>query len=173
MDVLAPIDVERSLVGLVSDAVLDSRPEHHLVAAHEVLHHVLELWLEGLRVDEVEVYLVVSSDLDSLVALDEVDEASYVQLLVLLPGLDVGVVLVSEDLEEEHSAGAPCDQSLVVDEVHLAQIHVCHSLELVVLSIVSVDRERLALAVERVDDVVFVVVEALVWKILLRALHLH
>jgi len=51
----APINVEADLITLVSDAIEAARAEHHRAASHEVVHAILELWDEGLRVDEVEV----------------------------------------------------------------------------------------------------------------------
>tara|TARA_B110000285_G_C15112449_1_gene611971 strand:+ start:1968 stop:2201 length:234 start_codon:yes stop_codon:yes gene_type:complete len=77
-----------------------------LVTAHEVGHNVLKLRLKRLRVDQVEVDLIVASDLDPLISLDEKDEASGLDLVVLPPFFDNISVLVffCFDLEEYHFA---------------------------------------------------------------------
>lgn len=100
MDEFPSVNVERSLVGLVGDTVLDFGAKHHLVAAHEVVHDIFKRWLEGLWVDQVEVNELVSGDLDPLVSFDKVDEASDFKLVVLLPLLFIRVFFILEYFEE-------------------------------------------------------------------------
>lgn len=170
MNELSSVDRESLLVCLVSDSIPHFRTEHHLVATHEVEHYVFQLWLESLWVNQVEVDLVVGSNLDSLVAFDKVDETSDVQLVVLLPELvdDVGVVfiLLFYDFEKHDLAGRSGDEGLVVDEEHLTKVLVSHLFEFGLLGVVTGDHEGLTLSIERVDLIVIGVVEALVWEIL-------
>ena len=100
MDVFPSVNVERPLVGLVGDTILDFGAEHHLVAAHEVVHDVFERGLERFWVDEVEVNELVSGDLDPLVSFDKVDESSDLKLAVLFPLLLALILLVLEYFEE-------------------------------------------------------------------------
>ena len=65
-----------------------------MVAAHKVSHNVFKRWFKGLWVDEVEVDFVIASDLDPLVSFNEEDEASSLNLIVLLPLFDDVSVLI-------------------------------------------------------------------------------
>lgn len=76
MLILAPINCKAPLIGLVSDAVADFGPKHHLVAVHVVSHYVLELGPQCYLVDQVEGYLVIRGHLDSNIAFDVVDETT-------------------------------------------------------------------------------------------------
>ena len=87
MLVFAPVNVKRLLVGLVSDAVPHLASEHHLTAIHEIEHHVFQVSLKCFRIDQVEVDLLISDDLDALVALDEVKVASFLKFLIHYPSL--------------------------------------------------------------------------------------
>lgn len=139
-----------------------------MIASHEVEHDVFEGWLECLWVNQIEVHLVVGGHLDPFVALNEVDEASHVNLVVLLPlfGNILVLVLLLDDLEEYYLTGRPSNECLVVEQVHLSKVHVGHLLELHLLGIIAVDGEGLSLSVERVDHVLVRIVETLVWEVL-------
>ena len=145
-----------------------------MIAAHKVEHNILKSWLESLGVDEIEVYLIIGGHLDPFVSLNEVDEASHVNLVVLLPLLGHILVLVFflDDLEEHNFTGRSGNKSLVVEEIHLTEVHVGHLLELNLLGIISVDGESLSLSIERVDHVLIGVMETLVREVLRGALHL-
>ena len=173
MLILSSIHSEGLLVRLVSDSVSDFWAKHHLVTAHEVGHNVLKLRLKRLRVDQVEVDLIVASDLDPLISLDEKDEASGLDLVVLPPFFDNISVLVlfCFDLEEYHFAWTSGDQGFIVEKVHLTEVHFCHPFVNNICGVVSVDVEGLALPVKRVYHIIIRVVEALVWKVLRGALH--
>ena len=172
VDVAPSVHIKGLLVGLVRDAVLDSRAEHHLVAAHEVEHHVFELGLESLQIDQVEVDVVVRRDLDSNVTLDVKDEASDVEGVILHPFLVLWIVFVRHDLEEQHCAGATSDQRLVVEQVHLAEIFVGHLLDFEVRWVACFNRESLSLSVEAIDNVIFGIVKTFVWEVHSIAVHL-
>ena len=184
MLVLPTVDVEAELVCLVGDAVADFGAKHHLVALHVVVHHVLETGLVSHRINQVEVDVLVGGDLDSLVALYEVDEPFDVESLVVGP-----LLLLSERIEhhfeEEDLARAPHGKSLVVDEVHRAEVFVEDLLIDHILQHGSPgpsghrkesserlnrDSEALALPVEAIDLVLVIVVEALVREVLAVAL---
>jgi hypothetical protein len=65
MDILASVDVNGLIVRLVGNTVLHFATEHHLGAIHEVLHHILQLWHQGLPINDVEKNMRVSCNLDS------------------------------------------------------------------------------------------------------------
>lgn len=63
---------------LISNCKFFRGPDHHCVALSVVVHHIFEnrdqcLWIYPVEIDKIDV-----GDLDSLVALDEVDLASQV-----------------------------------------------------------------------------------------------
>ena len=76
MHVFPPVDVKTFLVSFICDAVPDPSAEHHLVAAHVVIHDVLQLRHESFLVDEEEVDPIICGHLDSNIALDEEYETS-------------------------------------------------------------------------------------------------
>ena len=91
-------DLEVRLVSLEGDSVPDFATEHELGRIHEVIHHILEIWLESLLVDDVEVDFLIGSDLNSNIALDEVDLASHVvESFVLFPETCLLVDLEEQD----------------------------------------------------------------------------
>jgi len=168
MHELSSIHGKGFLVSLIGNTISDSGTEHHLVAAHEVEHDILEGWLESLWVNQIEVHLIVSGNLDPFVSFNEVDEASHIDLVVLLPLLGYILVLVFflDDLEKHNFTRGSCNECFVVEKIHLTEVHVSHLLELDGLSIISINGESLALSVERVDNVLIRVVETLVREIL-------
>ena len=88
MDKLSSVNSKSFLIRLVSDTISHSRTKHHLIATHEVEHDIFQSWLKSLRVDEIEVNLIIRGYLDSLVTFDEVNEASNIELVVLFPELN-------------------------------------------------------------------------------------
>ena len=100
MHVLSRVNVKTLFILLVRDGVFFLAANHHLVAPHVVLHYVLELGHESFLVDVVEVNVLVGADLDPLIALDEVNKALDLQVVILLPVIPL-VVGVPELLEEK------------------------------------------------------------------------
>ena len=100
MLILPAINVKRVLVLLISDAVFDFGAKHHLIAIHEVEHHILKFWLKSYWVNQVEIYLVIRGNLNSLVAFDEEHESSDVENTIFMPKLDGWVIFVVLDFEE-------------------------------------------------------------------------
>ena len=129
---LPPVNIERLLVGLVGDAVLDLAPEHHLRAVHEVEHHVLQSRLQGRPIDYVEVYVCVCRYLDSGIALDIVNETSLVDCVVLNP-FHLLREIVHHKLEKQDLGAAADYQGLIVDHIHRAQVFVMNFLLIKVL----------------------------------------
>jgi hypothetical protein len=78
MNEFSSVNSESFLIGLISDTISYFGTEHHLVASHEVKHDIFQCWLKRFRVDEIEVYLVVSGHLNSLVSFDKVNETSHI-----------------------------------------------------------------------------------------------
>ena len=82
---LSPMDVKTLLVGLVRDSVFDLGPKHHLRAVHEVVHHVFKLRHQRLPINDVEVDLGISGNLDSNVTLNVINEPAKINLVVKHP----------------------------------------------------------------------------------------
>lgn len=82
---LGSVDFKTALVCLEGDAVSHSLAKHHLGAIHVVLHHILQLGLARVRIDEHEIDLVICGDLYSHVPFGIIDSTSDVELIVLLP----------------------------------------------------------------------------------------
>ena len=76
MLVLCPEHVEAPLPILVGDAILDLWSNHHLDTVHEVIHHIVETWLQCLQVDDVKVNFLFCGNLDTNISLDVEQEAS-------------------------------------------------------------------------------------------------
>jgi len=106
--ILSSEDVKTSLVCFVGDTISDFGAEHHLIAAHKVVHHILQRRLKSLFVDQIEEYLEIGGDLDSDVSFDVVDEAPTVNDVVLFP-LPLLSILVHLNFEKQDVAGAASD----------------------------------------------------------------
>ena len=52
-------DVKASLVCFVGDTISHFGAEHHLIAAHKVVHHILQRRLKSLFVDQIEEYFEI------------------------------------------------------------------------------------------------------------------
>ena len=55
MHVLSSVDIETALILLEIYGVLVETSDHHVRAPIEVVHYILQGWLEGLPVDGVKV----------------------------------------------------------------------------------------------------------------------
>jgi len=107
--ILPCVNLESWLICLVSDSISDSGTKHHLGAPHEVVHYVLQTWLEGLLVNHVEVNLLICRNLDSNVSFDKVNlPAHFFKFVVLRP-----FVRLLIDFEKENGTRRSCDQSLI------------------------------------------------------------
>ena len=165
MDVAAAVDFEALLVLLVSHSILDLGTYHNLVAFHVVEHDVLQLCLQCLSIHFVKVDLVRRDHLDAHVIFYEVDGVladvsdGLVDLELAVVGFDAVL-----DFEEEDVAGAADDEGFVEDEVHLSErharlLHYC-VIESVRLCVLLRDDEGFGLAVDRVDFILLLVIEA-------------
>ena len=172
MFIFTGINAKVLLTDLVSDTIFDGGTKHHLVTLHEVDHGILQL-RNIILVYSVELDVLISDDLDSLVAFDEVDEASdVVEAEVVRPSL-VARDLIQLDLEEEDVARASGHQDLVVVEVHLAEIAIVDVIKLQIFVVSgelvhvvgTLDSQALSLAVEGVDLLLVAVIEGLVWEV--------
>lgn len=86
MFVLSPPDVERFLVCLVGDTVFDLTSKHHVSTLHKVVNHILQRWLKGNRIYQINKYLLIRCNLNTFITLDEVNETSMIQTIVHYPG---------------------------------------------------------------------------------------
>lgn len=82
---LSSVDQETGLVRFVRDAVLYFRSKHHLRALHEIVHYIFKFRHASIFIDQVEVYLLVGSNLDPYVATDEKYLTSVLHFVVLIP----------------------------------------------------------------------------------------
>ena len=86
MELLSLVYAESRLAGLESNAGSYSWTKHHLGASHVVVHHVFEFWLACVFVYEVEVYLLICRDLNSNIALDEINFSTHIwKFMIQLP----------------------------------------------------------------------------------------
>lgn len=110
-----------------------------------------------------------SCHLDADVAFDVVYESANSDAVVLFPLLHPShqVFLL---FEKENFAGASSDEGLAIVEHHLTQLLARNLFEAVVFRVVCVDAECLALAVEAIDFIPFLIIEALPREVLDRAL---
>ena len=100
MVVLTRPNSEPGLASFIRYTESDCFTEHHDRTLRVIVHGVLELRQESLRLDLVEVNDIVGHDLNSYVATDEIDlSSSVVQLIILLLEKCLWV-----DLEEKNGA---------------------------------------------------------------------
>ena len=85
MFVLSSVDVDASLVVLVSDAILDLGPEHHHRAVHEVVHHVFKLDFVSFKIDHVKQNLFFGDYLNPFIPFNEEDIATSIYSIVAIP----------------------------------------------------------------------------------------
>lgn len=116
---------------------------------------------------------MIRRDLNSLVALNKVDETSDLDIMVLLPG-DFTCDFLLLLLEEDDPTGASCDQCLVIKEVHLTEISVIHLLISVIIDLdfilfwsLECDGEALTTSIECVDFIILVIIERLIREVFL------
>ena len=79
MQLLPPVNLERTLVCRVGDTVLDSLSKEHLCAPKVVEHKVFQLRQVGVLVYQVKVNLFSSGDLNTDVPFVEGQETSVVE----------------------------------------------------------------------------------------------
>lgn len=148
----------------VSNPILDSPSKQHLSAVHVVKHYVFQLWHQSFFVHQVEVYAVVSRYLDSDVPFVERQETSVLECVEQGPLLLL-LHFVPDILEKHNVLGAPGYKAFVIDEYHLADIHVSAPIRVNLGYVLDRHIDVLALSVERVDFVVFIVIETLIWEV--------
>ena len=94
------VNVEAFLIRLICDSIFDFGAKHHLIATHKIKHDVFKFGLKSYWVNQVEIYDVIGGDLDSFVSFDEVNESTDLQLVVLFPQFDGGIILVLKYFEK-------------------------------------------------------------------------
>lgn len=165
MQVSPSINLEGPLVCLITDTVFHFWSKHHVITAHVVEHDIFQSWFQGIFVNKIKENFFVGGDLDSHVTLDVINETSCFDPMVQFPFL-LKSVFISYSLEKENFTGTSSNQSLPIDQEHLPKIHFCHSIQLVVPHIIRIDRQWLALSIEREDFFRNITVETFVRKIL-------
>jgi hypothetical protein len=101
MKVLSGVNRQAWLVGLVCDTEPDTSSKHHHRALHVIVHHVLQFRLKGLLINNEEVNLFISNNLNPYVAPNEIDLPSHViKSFVLCPEASFDI-----DLEEQDRVG--------------------------------------------------------------------
>lgn len=101
MLVFSSVDLETSLVGLESDTVANIPSKHHLSAVHVVVHGIFKFWLQRFFINQVEVDLIISGDLQPLVSLDVEYHTSCMNEVILLPESSA-CHIIHLDFEEEN-----------------------------------------------------------------------
>ena len=151
------MDGEVGLVDLVGHAVAHLRTEHHVGAVHVVGHRVLQLWLLGLGVKGVELYIVLLGHLNANVALDIIDEAHGLKCVIELP---VPLSIDNAGLSEEQNLiGAADNNYLIKDEHHIAEALVGNLLNPCLFLVINIDRKSLPLTIEQINLLVLDAIE--------------
>jgi hypothetical protein len=99
MHVLSLVNFKAPLILFVGNGIPFHCSYHHLVAKHEIIHHILQLRHKSIWIDHVEVYQSISCNLDSYISFDEIDETSVLHFVVENPRSSVVNQIV--DLFEE------------------------------------------------------------------------
>lgn len=170
MFVLSSVDYKGFLIGLVSNTVSNFGAKHHLWAVHVIVHDILKGWLESFLVNKIKIDLVITSNLDSNISFNIINEASWVDLLVQFPFTSFSD-LIGFNSEEENLTWASANESIVVNEVHLTEISISHPVIDIIGIIVGWNDVWKALSIERIYFVELIVIEWLVREVLFGAIH--
>ena len=162
--ILSLIQIEPYLSNSECYAVSRSWAVHHLAATHEIIHAVLQLWLQSYRVNVIEVYELISGNLHLLIASYVIDKSSLIKRVKYLPPFNDDIFInFFHLLEKQDLVGGSCDQKLVIDEVNLCQIRAIKFLILELFYIIAVDGNRLAKSIETMDLKSQQIEEAIIW----------
>lgn len=74
-------------------------------------------------------------------------------------------IFIMNQLEKWNVGWGSASEGFVEDQEHLAQVEISDLVQLVLLRVVCLDDECLALPVEGVDLVLFVIIETFVWEV--------
>lgn len=111
---LSCIYIEASLIVFVCNAEFDFWSEHHLTAIHKIEHDVFEDGHQGFLVDEVKINFLIGSDLNTLIAFDEVNKTPDIKSVILDPKL-VFFYLIIDFLIKLDLARATDNENLIID----------------------------------------------------------
>ena len=165
MHVFPSINVKWSLVWFVSDAISYSSTEHHLVAAHVIIHDIFKIWHESNLVDEIEIDEGVRCDLNSNISFDIINESPDTYCMIKFP-LCTLCHFVFNSFEKVDTAWASADHCLSPQQNHITQVFVDDFFIFEVGNIIWVNDECITLSIEKIDLIFFLWIEWLVWKIL-------
>ena len=84
-----------------------------MCSLHEVVHNIFELWHQCFLIDDVEVNLIFTHNLDADITLNEVDLTSRVVKFIILMPVRLVALFIKYFLEEENRAGRTCNQGFV------------------------------------------------------------
>jgi len=126
--IFSSVDIETFLVLFVGYTVPDFAAEHHLVASHVVVHDVLKLWHQSFHIDKIKEYTLFCSNLNSDVSFDEIYKSSLIDCMILFPGVGF-VSFILYLFEKQNATRASDDQGFSVEQNHLTNVHLSHSLE--------------------------------------------
>ena len=85
MFILSTIDFKACLISLESNTIPHFATKHHTITVHEIIYNVFKSGFQSLWVYKVYENLLVCCNLDSFVALNEIDESSNFEYLVAFP----------------------------------------------------------------------------------------
>jgi len=119
--ILSSIDLEASLIGLVSNAIFYFGTKHHLITFHEIKHYSLKCRFKCFLINHIEEYLFIGSNLYSDIPFDVKDQTFMTEFIIHLPWANI-CVLVFLSFEEVNLSWWSSNQCLVVYQKHLTQI---------------------------------------------------
>jgi len=177
MLVLSSINIKAALIRLESYTISHFWAKHHLAAVHEVEHYVFQFGLKRFFINEIEINLIIRGNLDSNISFDVVDKTSNVNVVVLNPFLHNSFFFFKNFLvyflfKKQNFTGTPGNQCWVIHQVHLTEVHFCHSFKGVIFRVFCVNLKGVALAIERIDFIFVWIIKAPIRKILFSAVNL-
>jgi len=142
-----------------------------LTAVHKIVHAVFNDRHKSFFIDSIKVNQALSCDLDLGVALDEVDEASFFNFVILHPKVAHRVIVISsaDSLEEENGVGRVGHEDFVVDKVHLTQTLGDDRLRSNFGQVIQIHSYGLTVSVEAIDLIILEIIKVVYRKIELRA----
>ena len=118
MDVVGSKNVEITISCLVSYAIPNFGPNHHLDAVHVVVHDIVKRYFQSLFVDNEEVDFLLCADLEPYISPHEVNKASNFKSFLNYPLPFLGVLIFSV-FENSDIARGPSYEKLIEHQIHL------------------------------------------------------
>lgn len=113
MIILSSVNHKSRLVLSISHAKSFQWTKHHLCSLHEVVHNIFKLWHQCFLINDIEVNLIFTHNLNTDITFDEVNLTACVVKFIILMPVRLVAFFIEYFLEEENRTGGARDQGFV------------------------------------------------------------